>query len=47
MMIDFYKARFRDEFDMVLQDGVKYDYDGDGTVEDHEEQTQHFNRLVR
>ena len=47
MMIDFYKARFRDEFDMILQDGVKYDWDGDGTVEPHEEQTQHFNRLVR
>tara|TARA_R100000734_G_scaffold18169_1_gene14855 strand:+ start:681 stop:1133 length:453 start_codon:yes stop_codon:yes gene_type:complete len=47
MMIDFYKARFREEFDLVLQDGVKYDWDGDGTVEAHEEQPQHFNRLVR
>jgi hypothetical protein len=47
MMIDFYKARFREEFDYVLQDGVKYDFDGDGTVEDHEEQPVHFNRLVR
>ena len=47
MMIDFYKARFRDELDMVLQDGVKYDFDGDGTVEDHEQQPAHFNRLVR
>jgi hypothetical protein len=47
MMIDFYKARFRDEFDMVLQDGIKYDWDGDGTVEASEEQPQHFNRLVR
>ena len=47
MMIDFYKGRFRDELDMVLQDGVKYDWDGDGTVEASEEQPQHFNRLVR
>ena len=47
MMIDFYKARFRDEFDMVLADGIKYDWDGDGTVEAGEEQPQHFNRLVR
>ena len=47
MMIDFYKGRFRDELDMVLQDGVKYDFDGDGTVENHEQQPQHFNRLVR
>lgn len=47
MMIDFYKGRFRDELDMVLQDGVEYDWDNDGTVEDSEKQTQHFNRLVR
>ena len=24
-----------------------YDFDGDGTVEEHEEQPAHFNRLVR
>jgi hypothetical protein len=47
MMIDFYKARFRDELDMVLQDGVEYDFDNDGTVEDAEKQPEHFNRLVR
>jgi hypothetical protein len=47
MMIDFYKARFREEFDLVLQDGVEYDWDNDGVVEDDEKQTQHYNRLVR
>jgi hypothetical protein len=47
MMIDFYKARFREELDYVLADGIKYDWDGDGTVEASEEQPQHFNRLVR
>ena len=46
-MIDFYKAKFREEFDLVLQDGVEYDYDGDGTVENTEKQTEHFNRLIR
>jgi hypothetical protein len=46
-MIDFYKSKFREEFDFILQDGVKYDFDGDGTVQDSEQQAQHFNRLVR
>ena len=46
-MIDFYRAKFREELDYILQDGVKYDFDGDGTVENHEQQPQHFNRLVR
>ena len=47
MMIDFYRARFREEFDYVLQDGVEYDFDGDGTVQNTEKQPEHFNRLVR
>ena len=47
MMLDFYRSRFQEEFDFVLEDGVKYDFDGDGTVEDHEEQPVHFGRLVR
>ena len=47
MMIDFYKARFRDELDMVLQDGVEYDFDSSGAVENTEKQPEHFNRLVR
>jgi hypothetical protein len=47
VMIDFYKAKFQEEIDFVLQDGVKYDFDNDGTVEASEEQPVHFNRLVR
>ena len=47
MMIDFYKGRFRDELDMVLQDGVEYDWDSSGVVSDSEKQPEHFNRLVR
>jgi len=46
-MIDFYKARFREELDLVLQDGVEYDFDSSGTVENTEKQPEHFNRLVR
>ena len=46
-MIDFYKGKFREEFDLILQDGVEYDYDGDGTVDNTEKQTQHYNRLIR
>lgn len=47
MMIDFYKSKFREEFDLILQDGVEYDFDSDGTVEDSEKQPEHFGRLVR
>ena len=47
VMIDFYKAKFQEEIDFILQDGVKYDFDNDGTVEASEEQPVHFNRLVR
>lgn len=46
-MIDFYKSKWQEEIDFVLQDGVKYDFDGDGTVEDNEQQPVHYNRLVR
>jgi len=46
-MIDFYKAKFREEFNLVLQDGIEYDADQDGTVTDSEKQPEHFNRLVR
>lgn len=46
-MIAFYKNKFREEFDLVLADGVEYDYDGDGTVDEVEKQTAHYNRLIR
>lgn len=47
MMIDFYKAKWQEEIDFVLQDGVEYDYDADGTIGTTEKQTAHYNRLVR
>ena len=46
-MIAFYKNKFREEFDLVLADCIEYDYDGDGTVDEVEKQTAHYNRLIR
>jgi len=43
----YYKEKFSIEFKEILQDGVEYDYDSSGTIEDSEKQAQHFNRLVR
>ena len=37
-MIDFYKARYGEELEAVLSDGIEYDADGDGTVTDKEKQ---------
>lgn len=45
--MQFYKTRFQEEFQLVLKDGVEYDFDNDGTVEEAEKQPVHFGRLVR
>ena len=37
-MIDFYKARYGEELESVLSDGVDYDEDGDGVVKAAEKQ---------
>ena len=37
-MIDFYKARYGEEFEAVLADGVEYDEDGDGNIKLDEKQ---------
>ena len=37
-MIDFYKARYGEELEAVLSDGVDYDADGDGNVKEDEKQ---------
>jgi|TARA_R110000744_G_scaffold152542_1_gene266667 hypothetical protein len=31
-MIDFYKARYGEELEAILSDGVDYDSDGDGSI---------------
>ena len=38
-MIDFYKARYGEEIESVLADGVEYDEDGDGVVKEDEKQS--------
>ena len=38
-MIDFYRARYGEELEAILSDGVDYDADGDGTVANSEKQT--------
>jgi len=46
-MADYYKSRFNEEFDAVLKDGVEYDDNNDGTIQDSEKQPHHYGRLVR
>lgn len=46
-MMEYFKNRFTEEFDLVIKDGVEYDFDEDGTVEDAEKAPQRFLRLVR
>lgn len=35
-MIKFYRARYDEEFEQILRDGIEYDADGDSTVDDAE-----------
>ena len=46
-MMAFYKERFNEEFDLVLEGGVYYDTDGDGTFEESEKVVTHTGRLIR
>lgn len=46
-MIKFYSSKFENEFNMVLRDGVEYDYNDDGVVANNEKQPQYFMRLQR
>ena len=43
----YYKEKFATEFQEILKDGVEYDYDSSGTIENSEKQPTHYNRLVR
>ena len=45
--MEYYRARFNEEINYVLRDGVSYDFNDDGTVSDSEKQPVHYNRLVR
>jgi hypothetical protein len=46
-MMQHFTTQFEREFQLVLQDGVEYDYNDDGTVEVGERQPQYFMRLQR
>ena len=43
----FYKAKFEEEFDLILKDGVHYDLDSSGTYTDSEKQSFYRGRLIR
>lgn len=45
--IDYYKSRYQEEIQAVIQDGVEYDIDNDGTVTDVEKEPAYFLRLQR
>ena len=42
-----YRKRYDEEFNSILRDGVLYDFDGDGTVEQTEKQPFHTRRIIR
>lgn len=45
--MNFYRQEFEKEFDLVLRDGVEYDRDSSGTVDDTERTPTHHLRLKR
>jgi hypothetical protein len=46
-MQEHYRARFEEEFNLVLKDGVEYDFNDDGIIDSGEKAATHFMRLVR
>jgi len=46
-MISFYKARYGEELESILRDGVEYDADNDSVITDKEKQSLHHGRLTR
>jgi len=46
-MIDFYKSRYAEELEAVFQDGVEYDDDNNGTIDEDEKTPINHGRLVR
>lgn len=46
-MIEFYKARYGEEFEAILRDGIEYDADADSTIKDDEKKSHHYGRLIR
>ena len=46
-MMDFYKARYNEELNEIISDGIEYDKDDDGTVTNTEKEPKYVGRLVR
>lgn len=46
-MIDFYKARYGEEYSDLLRDGIEYDADNDDTITEKEREPVHSGRLYR
>jgi len=46
-MISFYRDLYSQEFEAVLADGVEYDFDEDGTIQDDEKDLTFTGRLTR
>jgi len=47
VMMMHYRKRYDEEFNSILRDGVLYDFDNDGTVEQTENQPFHTRRIIR
>ena len=47
VMIDFYKSRGAEEIEAVFKDGVEYDDDNNGTIDNDEKTPINDGRLVR
>jgi hypothetical protein len=48
IMMKHYAKKYDEEFELVMRDGIEYDWDGDSTYEDHEIKPTHYStRLFR
>lgn len=47
VMMEYYRGRFEHEMDLCIREGVRYDDDNDGTIQDDEKLPDTFLRLKR
>lgn len=45
--MEYYRKEYEREFDLILRDGVEYDADSSGTVDEAEKEPQYYLRLKR
>lgn len=45
--MEFYRKEYEREMDLILRDGVEYDLNSSGTVDDNEREPTHYLRLKR